>query len=151
MAEWVETFKGAVLVSEYDAEAHMNSPIYVTRFDQATWFLLHSLGVTPTTMKRERLRIAVVRQTYQYLAELRGGELVTVQSGVTAVGQRHLRLLHRMFNVETNKMLAICDCTLVEASLETGKSVDLGEALRQNARTHLVSAEIDDPEPAAPT
>ena len=25
MSEWIETFKGAVLVSEYDSESHMNS------------------------------------------------------------------------------------------------------------------------------
>ena len=53
MAEWIETFKGAVLVSEYDSAAYMNSQIYVSRFDQATWFLLHALGVTPSTMRRE--------------------------------------------------------------------------------------------------
>ena len=29
MAEWIETFKGAVLASEYDSETHMNSQIYV--------------------------------------------------------------------------------------------------------------------------
>jgi len=47
MAEWVETFKGAVLVAEYDSASHMNSQMYVARFDQATWFLMHAVGVTP--------------------------------------------------------------------------------------------------------
>ena len=44
MAEWVHTFKGAVLASEYDFASHMNSRMYVSRFDQATWFLLHAIG-----------------------------------------------------------------------------------------------------------
>ena len=35
MAEWVHTFKGAVLASEYDVASHMNSRMYVSRFDQA--------------------------------------------------------------------------------------------------------------------
>ena len=52
-ARWVETFKGAVLASEYDAEASMNSAIYVSRFDQATWFLLQSIGLTPSRIKRQ--------------------------------------------------------------------------------------------------
>src|SRR5947207_2126396 len=60
MTRWVETFKGAVLASEYDAAAYMNSAIYVSRFDQATWFLLHSIGVTPDGMKRKKLRVAIV-------------------------------------------------------------------------------------------
>ena len=146
MAEWIETFKGAVLVSEYDSEAYMNSRIYVSRFDQATWFLLHSLGVTPTTMKRERLRIAIIRQNYQFLGELRGGELVSIKSGMLAVGDKHLRFLHQMWNVESGKMVATSDCTALEASLETGKSVALPEALKQRAKSHLVGADIVDPE-----
>jgi acyl-CoA thioesterase FadM len=75
MTRWVETFKGAVLASEYDAEAHMNSQMYVSRFDQATWFLLHAVGFTPASIKKQKLRVAIVRQNYQFLAELRGGEL----------------------------------------------------------------------------
>src|SRR6516162_7680808 len=97
MTKWVETFKGAVLTSEYDAEAYMNSQIYVARFDQATWFLLHAVGVTPASVKRQRLRVAIVRQNYQFLAELRGGELVAVKSGFVAVGAKYVRFLHQMF------------------------------------------------------
>jgi acyl-CoA thioesterase FadM len=76
MAEWIHTFKGAVLASEYDFTSHMNSRMYVSRFDQATWFLLHAIGVTPALMKQKHLRIAIVRQNYHFVEELRGGEFV---------------------------------------------------------------------------
>jgi acyl-CoA thioesterase FadM len=79
ITKWVETFKGAVLASEYDAEAHMNSVKYVTRFDQATWFLLHSIDVSPARIKQQKLRVAIIRQNYQFSRELRGGELVIDQ------------------------------------------------------------------------
>jgi acyl-CoA thioesterase FadM len=147
-SEWIETFKGAVLASEYDSQAHMNSQMYVSRFDQATWFLLHAVGVTPMTIKQQNLRIAIIRQSYQFLAELRGGELVTIKSGFVAVGDKYVRFVHRMFNCETGAMLATSDCTAVQASLETGKSVALAEPLRQSAKDHLVSANVD--EAAAP-
>ena len=52
MAEWVHTFKGAVLASEYDVASHMNSRMYVSRFDQATWFLLHAVGVERGALPR---------------------------------------------------------------------------------------------------
>ena len=83
-ARWVETFKGAVLASEYDAEAYMNSQMYVSRFDQGTWFLLQSIGLTPGGIKQKKLRVAIVRQNYQFLAELRGGELITIRSAFFA-------------------------------------------------------------------
>jgi acyl-CoA thioester hydrolase len=143
MADWVETFKGAVLVSEYDSASHMNSQMYVARFDQATWFLMHAVGVTPTTMRQQDRRIAIVRQSYQFLEELRGGELVVVKSGFVAVGEKYLRFIHQMWNFERSQLLATCDCTAVQASLETGKSIALPAALQQQAKDLLVAANVE--------
>lgn len=142
MGEWIETYKGAVVASEYDSETHMNSQIYVSRFDQATWFLLHSIGITPRSVKRARRRIAVVRQSYQFLEELRGGELVVIQSGFVAIGSKFFRFLHRMLDGETGQLIATSDYTAVEASLATGKSVPLPKALRRLAERRLVTANV---------
>jgi acyl-CoA thioester hydrolase len=138
MTRWVETFKGAVLASEYDAEAHMNSAMYVSRFDQATWFLLHSISVTPADMKRKKLRVAIVRQNYQYLRELRGGELVTIRSGVVDVGAKYLRFVHQMLDGVTERMVATCDCTAALASLKTGRRVPMPRPIQKRAKAQLL-------------
>jgi acyl-CoA thioester hydrolase len=140
MSEWVHTFKGAVLAAEYDAASHMNSRIYVSRFDQATWFLLHAIGVTPASIKQQELRVAIVRQNYQFLEELRGGELVEIKSGFLAVGEKYFRFIHQMFNDETGKMVATCDSVAVQASLHSGKSVPLSSTLQEKAKRYLVTA-----------
>ena len=142
MADWIHTFKGAVLASEYDFASHMNSRMYVSRFDQATWFLLHAIGVTPASMKQKNLRVAMVRQNYQFLEELRGGELVEIKSGFLTVGEKYFRFLHQMYNDETGSMVATCDCVAVQASLETAKSVPMTKALQEKAKQHLVSANV---------
>jgi len=142
MAEWVHTFKGAVLAAEYDFESHMNSRMYVSRFDQATWFLLHAIGVSPASMKQQNLRVAIVRQNYQFLDELRGGELVEIKSGFLAVGKKYFRFLHQMYNYESARMVATCDCVAVLASLTTGTSVPLTATLQHKARHHLVTANV---------
>jgi acyl-CoA thioester hydrolase len=142
MADWVRTFQGAVLASEYDAVGHMNSHIYVSRFDQATWFLLGAIAVTPEEVKKKRLRIAIVRQNYQFLEELRGGELLRVQSGFVALGDKYFRFLHQMYNNQTGKLVATCDSVAVHASLDTGKSVPLTEAFVQAASKHLLSPNV---------
>ena len=142
MADWVHTFKGAVLASEYDFASHMNSRMYVSRFDQATWFLLHAIGVTPASMKQQNLRVAMVRQNYQFLEELRGGELVEIKSGFLTVGEKYFRFLHQMYNDVTGSMVATCDSVAVQASLATGKSVPLTEALQEKAKQHLVTANV---------
>jgi len=139
MADWVVTFKGAVLASEYDSTAYMNSHMYVSRFDQATWFLLSTIGVTPISMKQKRLRVAIIRQNYQFLEELRGGELVEIKSGFMTVGEKYFRFLHQMYTDVRGRIAATCDCVAVQASLETGKSVPLSKALRSAATRHLVT------------
>jgi acyl-CoA thioester hydrolase len=128
----------------------MNSQMYVARFDQATWFLMQAIGVTPSRMREQNLRVAIVRQNYPFIDELRGGELVTVKSGFVAVGEKYLRFLHQMFNFETRRLVATSDCTAVQASLETGTSVLLPEALQRRARAHLVSLNPEDAAEAAP-
>jgi acyl-CoA thioester hydrolase len=142
MAAWVHTFKGAILASEYDDASHMNSHMYVSRFDQATWFLLHAIGVTPVSIKQKKLRVAIVRQNYQFLEELRGGELIEIKSGFLAVGEKYFRFLHQMYNDESGHLVATCDCVAVQASLETGKSVPLTSTLQDKAKQHLVTSNV---------
>jgi acyl-CoA thioester hydrolase len=142
MAEWVHTFKGAILASEYDFASHMNSRMYVSRFDQATWFLLHAIGMTPASIKQQSLRVAIVRQNYQFLEELRGGELVEIKSGFLAVGEKYFRFLHQMYNDESGKMVATCDSVAVQASLESGKSVPLTSSLQEKAKRYLVTSNV---------
>jgi acyl-CoA thioester hydrolase len=122
---WIETFRGAVLAAEYDPESTMNSRLYIERFDQATWFLMHAIGLTPRGVKEAGRRIAVVRQAFQYVRELKGGELVTIQSGFIAVGKKHFRFIHRMLDVESGQLIASADMTAVQAGLDTGKTVPL--------------------------
>jgi acyl-CoA thioester hydrolase len=142
MSEWVHTFKGAVLAAEYDFASHMNSRMYVSRFDQATWFLLHAIGMTPASMKQQSLRVAIVRQNFQFLDELRGGELVEIKSGFLAVGEKYFRFLHQMYNDESGKMVATCDSVAVQASLESGKSVPLTASLQEKAKHYLVTSNV---------
>jgi len=142
MSDWVNTFKGAVLASEYDSASHMNSRMYVSRFDQATWGLLHAIGITPASIKEENLRIAILRQNYQFLEELRGGELVVIRSGFLAIGEKYFRFLHQMYNDVSGKMVATSDCVAVQASLEAGRSVPLSRELQERAKIHLVTANV---------
>lgn len=144
MTSWTETFRGAVLASEYDPESSMNSRLYIERFDQATWFLLHEIGVTPRTVRKANRRVAVVRQNFQYVRELRGGELVRIESGFIAVGRKHLRFLHRMFDVETGALLASSDVTAVQAGLESGTTELLPDDQVERAKARAITEDAID-------
>lgn len=140
MAEWIETFKGVIDAREYDPNAHMNTQAYVSRFDQATWFLLAAVGLTPRTVRELKRRVAVLRQGFNFVHELKGSELIVIKSGFVAVGEKHLRFQHRMVDTESDMLMAACDGTAVEVDLESGRAVPIEAAIKDRAKALLVTA-----------
>lgn len=139
MADWIETFKGVIDAREYDPNAHMNTNAYVTRFDQATWFLLAAVGLTPRKVRERGRRIAVLRQHFQFVHELKGWELIVIESGFIAVGEKYLRFNHRMRDAETGDLVASCLGTAVAVSLDADKSVALDVEVAAAAKARLVT------------
>lgn len=139
MAEWIETFKGVIDAREYDPNAHMNTQAYVSRFDQATWFLLAAVGLTPRTVRARKRRIAVLRQGFNFVHELKGSELIVIKSGFVAVGDKHLRFQHRMIDTERDMLMAACDGTAVEVSLENERAAPIEVAIKDRAKSLLVT------------
>jgi acyl-CoA thioester hydrolase len=140
MADWIETFKGVIDAREYDPNAHMNTQAYVSRFDQATWFLLAAVGLTPRTVRERKRRIAVLRQSFNFVHELKGSELIVIKSGFVAVGDKHLRFQHRMIDAESDSLMASCDGTAVEVDLGSERAVPIEAAIKDRAKALLVTA-----------
>lgn len=138
MSSWVESYRGVVAATEYDAEASMNSSLYVTRFDQATWLLLHEVGLSPARLRTDGLRIAVYRQYYRFLRDLRGGDLVVIRSAFISVSPRHARFIHRMADHAGGALIATADYTGGLASLATQQTVPLPEAARARAEAMVI-------------
>jgi len=139
MADWIETFKGVIDAREYDPNAHMNTQAYVSRFDQATWFLLAAVGLTPRTVRERQRRVAVLRQSFNFVHELKGSELIVIESGFVAVGDKHLRFQHRMIDVETQQLMAACAGTAVEVSLANQRALPVEADVKKRAEARLVT------------
>ncbi len=139
MADWIETFKGVIDAREYDPNAHMNTQAYVSRFDQATWFLLAAVGLTPRTVRERQRRVAVLRQSFNFVHELKGSELIVIESGFVAVGDKHLRFQHRMIDVETKQLMAACAGTAVEVSLTSERAIAVDADVKKRAEARLVT------------
>src|SRR5688572_16450305 len=137
--DWYVSFKGVIDAREYDPNAHMNTQAYVSRFDQATWFLLAAVGLTPRTVRGRNRRIAVLRQSFNFVHELKGSELIVIRSGFVAVGEKHLRFQHRMIDVEVDKLMAACDGTAVEVSIDNDRAVPIDAAIKDSAKSLLVT------------
>ena len=117
------THRGVVYPSQCDQMGHMNVMYYVGKFDEATWQLFASIGITPTYI-REKLRgVAAIRQQISYRRELRAGDLVTVRSGILEISPKQVRFYHEMCNDQTGDLTATTVINAVHLDLQTRRSI----------------------------
>jgi acyl-CoA thioester hydrolase len=109
MANTIETYRGVVYPWEIDQMGHMNVRFYVAKFDEATWQLFGRLGMNAAYFRDNDRTMGAVQQNITYQREMFAGDLVIVQSELVELGERKLRFLHRMFDVETDEQVASAD------------------------------------------
>jgi acyl-CoA thioester hydrolase len=85
---------------------HMNVMWYAGKFDEASWQLLSTYGLTPSRMRRERIVMAAVEGHIVYKQELRAGDVISVHSEIIDVGNKSVRMAHEMRNDDTGESVA---------------------------------------------
>src|SRR2546426_10236576 len=93
---------------------------YVGKFDEATWHVFSSLGLTPSLLRQHDRGMAGVQQNTSYKRELRAGDIVAIRSGVVEMRERHIRLLHVLSNDESDEISTL---TLLTAARSNQKSL----------------------------
>ena len=124
------TYKGAVYPWQCDHIGHMNVMWYVGKFDEANWNFLATLGLTPTYFAEQRRGMAAVQQNIAYRHELLAGNIVEVRSRALDIGDKSLRLLHEMWNAETQELSASCELTVVHMDRQERKALSFPEPVR---------------------
>lgn len=112
----IETYKGVVRPSQLDHMGHMNVQYYTAKFDEATWHLFSSVGLTNAYFTENKRGMAAVLQTTNYKAEALAGDLLVCTSKLLEISNKSLRFIHHMHNPETGTLLATCE--LVGAHLD---------------------------------
>jgi acyl-CoA thioester hydrolase len=122
MSDLIETYRGAVYPWHCDHMGHMNVMWYVGKFDEATWNLFASMGVTATFLKDNRRGMAAVQQNITYKRELQAGDTLFVRSAFLEVREKVAKFVHEMVNAQTGEVSAICVLTGVHTDSQTRKS-----------------------------
>jgi acyl-CoA thioester hydrolase len=128
--ESVVTYRGTVYPWHCDHMGHMNVMWYVGKFDEATWQLLASIGLSPKRLRDEGIGMVAVEQHLEYKHELLAGDLLTIRSSVQEVREKALLLLHEMINQETQELAAHTVLTGVCIDLTTRKAKPLPADIR---------------------
>jgi acyl-CoA thioester hydrolase len=133
MAETIVTYRGTVYPWHCDHMGHMNVMWYVGKFDEATWQLLASVGLSATRLRQEGIGMAAVEQHIEYKRELRAGDLLTIRSSVQEAREKTVLLLHEMINQETQELAARTVLTGICMDLSTRKARPLPTDIRERA------------------
>jgi len=116
---------------------HMNVMWYVGKFDEATWQLFASIGLSPRRLRNEGIGLVAVEQRLEYKRELIAGDLLTIRSSVEEVREKALVLLHEMSNDETQQVAARTTITGVCIDMTTRKARPLPEDIRERVANSL--------------
>jgi acyl-CoA thioester hydrolase len=108
-----ETARGTVHSWQCDHMGHANLRAYGEFFEQALWHVFHRIGITPTVLRGDAIRMAGVQQNIHYKKELLPGDLVLVKSQLVEMRERSLKMRHEMQHVESGEVCATCELTAV--------------------------------------
>ena len=116
------TYRGTVYPWHCDHMGHMNVMWYVGKFDEASWNLGASLGLTPAYFRDANRGVVILEQRLAYKKELLAGDTVFVQSKVLEVGEKVILFAHEMVNAQTLEVAATSHYTGVHIDRWTRKA-----------------------------
>jgi acyl-CoA thioester hydrolase len=131
------TYRGTVYTWHCDHLGHMNNMWYAGKFDEAGWYLLSQMGMTPSYLREANCGLATVEQVTTFKRELLAGDSIEIHSRVVEVRERVIRIAHEMHNCETRELCATLAITAVHMDLTQRKATPLPDLQLRMARDML--------------
>ena len=123
MSEPNLTYRGAVHTWHCDHMGHMNVMWYVGKFDEATWQLFATIGITSGFMRENQRGMAGVEQQITYKKELYPGDVVSIYSRVLEVKEKSIRVEHVMKNGVSGEIAATMILTALHIDTTKRKAI----------------------------
>lgn len=135
-----ETYRGAVMQWEADFFGHMNVRFYVSKFDDANWQYLASLGMDREYFEREHRAFFAVSQQIDYLSELMPGDPVVISTALVGMTEKKLVLRHTMRHAFNGETAAVVHLTAVHIDRDIRKTTAMAGPYLAACREALVEA-----------
>lgn len=127
----LETYRGIVRPHHHDHMDHMNVQWYTGKFDEATWHLLSTVGLTFAYFKAEQRGMVALDQRTQYKEEVMAGNLLVCRSEILDVKEKIVRFKHHMYNAESDALVATTELVGAHLDRQERKTCPLPEAIRR--------------------
>ncbi len=137
----IETYRGVVYPHQLDHMEHMNVQWYTAKFDEATWHLMSTVGVTAAYIDATKKGMAAVEQITKYKAEVKSGDLLLIKSKFLELKDKAVRFLHIMYNAETGQEVATSELVGVHIDAIVRKSCSFPEDIKEKCTALLRDTE----------
>lgn len=127
----IKTYQGLVFQWECDHMNHMNVQYYISKFDQATWSLFTTMGLTPGYLNDNKRGMVAVEQNIKYLSELVAGECVYIETELLEVKDKVLKFKHILYKQEDDILCSECVVTGVHINSELRKSTSMPDFIKR--------------------
>ena len=129
---WRELLRGVVHPWHHDQFGHMNVRWYAHFFDDAAFHIWPEIGISLQTLEREYgVHTVSARATTNFIKELRAGDLIRIDGGVTRLGSKSVTFTLRMHHVDTGEVHATYDTVEVFFDPQTRKSAPIPVPVRE--------------------
>ncbi len=132
------TYQGVVYPWHCDHMGHMNVMWYVGKFDEATWTLFASAGITPGYLRESQCGMAAVEQRIAYRRELMAGDVIVIRSGILEVKEKVMRFFHEMQDGASGEIAASTVLVGVHMDRRIRKSAPFPTELLERVRKMVV-------------
>ncbi len=138
MGTYIETYRNIVSPAELDHLGHMNVQYYFAAIGGGITSFQIALGLTPSDMRDgRRLAFVVVHGDTNFRAELKAGDVIRLETGVTEVANKTATFHHRLFNVEKEVLSFETYFKCVLMNLDTRRAVVLPDDIRGKLQAYL--------------
>ena len=131
MNDYMESYRGQVLMRECDLLGHMNIQYYGSRISVAMCNMFYAIGLDPEDLKNGKRGLAVVHQDSRYVAELHAGDIIHMESAVVGSSEKTVTFDHRLYNSVTGDLVFSSRMTSAYMDLESRKATSLSDTIRQ--------------------
>lgn len=113
-----------------DYNQHMNDGYYVVAFTRATDAVQDLVGLDAHYRQSTQCSIYTVEAHLQYLREVRVDTPLAFSSWILGVDDKRLHILHAMYNVSENCLLASHELMLLHVDQRSGKTTAMPPSIR---------------------
>ena len=144
MAEWLETYRGAVAPWECDVNDHLTIAYYFGRFSDANLALMAAADLAPDLGAEVRRGCVALECYVRFAKELRAGDALHITSGILDVAEKIVTCGHKVIDSASGATAATMAEKMIHFDLDSRKSMPIPEHKR--AALEKGKVEWDEPE-----